>query len=88
MPWALDMALMAYDAYGSLRLLPRLGGWHEQDEFELDALQMAHRVARFFGKKPKDRKIEDEDPNFFVWLESDDFAVEYVSLVWMENTAV
>ncbi|MCA9367163.1 hypothetical protein KC887_02720 [Candidatus Kaiserbacteria bacterium] len=85
MPWALDMALLAY---GPLRLLPRSGGWHEQDVFELDALQMAHRVAKFYGRKPKDRKIEDESPQFFVWLEEDDFEVEYVSQLWMENTAV
>lgn len=90
MPWALDMAYTCLDAYGNFRLFPRLGGWHEQDEFELEALQMAHRIARLHPKDPKKRKFENEDPNFLLWLndETDVLDVEFVSQVWMENTAV
>ena len=82
------MAHACLDAYGTLRLLPRSGGWHEQDEFELDALRMAHRVEKLYGRKVKDRKFENEDPNFILWLDEEDCPVEYVSQIWMENTAV
>lgn len=86
MPWSLNMANSCLDAYGSLKLFPRSGGWHEQDEFELDALRMAYRIQRFYGRKPKERRIEDESPDFFIWLEKDEYDVEYVSQLWMENS--
>ena len=89
MPWALDMANICLDGYGNFHLLPRPGGWHEQDAFELEALQMAQRVQLMHPKDPKRRKFENEDPNFILWLNGDDEpGVEYVSQVWMENTAV
>lgn len=52
---------------------------------------MAHRVQRLYGVKAKanKKKFENEDPNFILWLNGDDEpGVEYVSQVWMENTAV
>ncbi len=85
------MANICLDAYGNFRSLPRPGGWHEQDEFELDALQMAHRVQRLYSGKAKANKkrFENEDPKFILWLEGDDEPeLEFVSQVWMENTAV
>lgn len=49
---------------------------------------MAFRIQKLYGRKAKDRKFEDEDPNFILWLDKEDCPVEYVSQVWMENTAV
>lgn len=88
MPWALDAARACLDAYGTLRLFPRPGGWHEQDEFEIDALRMAFRVQKLHPRDAKKRKFEGEDPNFLLWLDEEECPVEYVSQIWMENTAV
>ena len=49
MPWALEMARWCLDfSTGKMIQWPRAGGWHEQWQFELDALDLAWQVWRLW----------------------------------------
>lgn len=87
MPWALDMALQCLDVTGAVQRWPRPGGWHEQDEFEIEAMEVAWRVHRFYND-PKARAKE--NPDFLLWVlreieQPETYEVSYLNRLWMDN---
>jgi len=63
------MASWCLDENGRLISWPRAGGWHDQDEYELKAMRLAHRAyltTKFPGK------WQQGDADFILWLNEDD----------------
>jgi len=72
--------------YGRLRTWPREGGYHDQDPYEIQAMQTAWYVERLFSD-PQSRTAA--DAHFLLWLD-EDFdtweernAVTYLNREWM-----
>lgn len=63
------MALWCLDQRGELRAWPRPGGWHEQDDYELQAIRIAWKTY-WLMNNPK--KWGNEEAEFLIWLNSDD----------------
>lgn len=91
MPWSLWLARLCLDPMtGRFVLWPRDGGWHDQDEEELEAVRTAWYVWRLFDPD-KERRAERtaDDADFLAWLEEDfdtweeRWALGYIN--WMDE---
>lgn len=49
---------------GRLRMFPRPGGWHEQNDFEMRVMRLAYRTAHLY----QSQKWGEEDGEFILWL--------------------
>ena len=91
MPWPLDMANACINRYGDLLQFPRDGGWHAQDDEEVQLMQLAWYMKHLYqtDAKGKRRKWTANDADFLFWLEKPDSEVfDYEGAIKNEVTAV
>lgn len=55
--------------YGSL---PRAGGWADQDDDEMLAINIALRAKKVYTKKDRGEEWDQEDSKFIAWVEEED----------------
>jgi hypothetical protein len=54
------------------RQFPRPGGWHAQDDLEMEAMRTARSAYNVYMKKRNGVKWDLFDAEFVAWLEGDD----------------
>lgn len=51
---------------------PRAGAWHDQNDFEMEAMRVARSAEIVYLKKKNGDKLNISDAEFLAWIESDE----------------